>query len=195
VVYTGFMTKNATFALLLCLCVPAPGCGGSDSPDDSTGARSTDVSTESESSDDDSTSSNDADATDSTDSQIDPRLVAPEDVAAPPADAIVARNGLASKVLVPGTGTRHPRENERVLVDYSGWQTDGTLFDSSIRRGEPIEFALDGVIEGWTQGLQLMVEGERRRFWIPEDLAYRGIEGRPSGMLVFDVDLIEITGI
>jgi FKBP-type peptidyl-prolyl cis-trans isomerase len=194
------MTKNATFALLLSLCVPAPGCGGSDAPGD--GAASTfdstgGSSTQSESTDDGSTSasSNDPDSSDDDTSQIDPRLVAPEDVAAPPADAIVTRSGLASKVLEPGTGTRHPRENERVLVDYSGWLTDGTLFDSSIRRGEPSEFALEDVIEGWTEGIQLMVVGERRRFWIPEDLAYKGRAGRPSGMLVFDVDLIEITGI
>jgi FKBP-type peptidyl-prolyl isomerase-like protein len=185
VVYTGGMTKTATFVLMLCLCVPAAGCGGSDSAGDDTASTTTGGSSTGGSSTGGS----------STASQIDPRLVAPEDVAAPPADAIVARSGLASKVLEPGTGTRHPRENERVLVDYSGWQTDGTLFDSSIRRGMPSEFALEEVIEGWTEGIQLMVVGERRRFWIPEDLAYKGRAGRPSGMLVFDVDLIEITGI
>jgi FKBP-type peptidyl-prolyl isomerase-like protein len=189
VVYTGAMTKNATFALLLCLCFPAAGCGGSDSPSSSPddgaggGGASADGAIE------------DGATEGATPAPIDPRLVAPEDVAAPPADAIVTRSGLASKVLEPGTGTRHPRENERVRVDYSGWQTDGTLFDSSIRRGTPSEFALDEVIEGWTEGLQLMLVGERRRFWIPEELAYKGREGRPSGMLVFDVDLIAITGI
>jgi FKBP-type peptidyl-prolyl cis-trans isomerase len=168
------MTKNATLAtVLLCLSLPAAGCGSSDSA----GGDSTD-----------STRDDDTPAADS-------RLAAPEDVAAPPADAMVSSSGLASKVLQAGTGTRHPRENERVLVDYSGWQTDGTLFDSSIRRGMPSEFGLQDVIVGWTEGLQLMVEGERRRFWIPEDLAYGGRAGRPSGTLVFDVDLIAITGI
>jgi hypothetical protein len=194
------MTKNATFALLLCLCFPAAGCGGGGA---SAGDATDEVVTDGEGTDEGATGGDGTDegatdegATDgATTSQIDPRLVAPEDVAAPPADAIVARNGLASKVLEPGTGTRHPRANERVLVDYSGWLTDGTLFDSSIRRGMPSEFALDEVIEGWTLGIPLMVVGERRRFWIPEDLAYRGIAGRPSGVLVFDVDLIEITGI
>ena len=77
-------------------------------------------------------------------------------------------------------------------VHYSGWQTDGVLFDSSRRRGRPSEFALNAVIDGWTESLQLMVEGEQRRFWIPEELAYRGIPDRPSGMLVFDVELIAI---
>ena len=63
-------------------------------------------------------------------------------------------------------------------------------FDSSRDGGAPSEFPLNGVIAGWTEGLQLMVEGEQRRFWIPEELAYRGRRGFPSGMLVFDVELI-----
>jgi FKBP-type peptidyl-prolyl cis-trans isomerase len=81
-----------------------------------------------------------------------------------------------------------------VSVHYSGWTTDGRLFDSSYRRGEPAQFPLDGVIRGWTEGLQLMVEGERRRFWIPQDLAYGAnpAQGRPRGMLVFDVELLDI---
>ena len=79
-----------------------------------------------------------------------------------------------------------------VEVHYTGWTTDGHMFDSSVVRGESIEFPLNGVIAGWTEGLQLMVEGEHRRLWIPEDLAYRGQAGRPAGMLVFDVELIRI---
>ena len=59
-------------------------------------------------------------------------------------------------------------------------------------RGSPAQFALNAVIAGWTEGLQLMVEGEERRFWIPEELAYRGVSNRPQGMLVFDVQLIKI---
>jgi FKBP-type peptidyl-prolyl cis-trans isomerase len=133
---------------------------------------------------------------DAVDAAADPEapegLAAPDDVAAPPADAEVTETGLASKLLEAGTGTRHPRSSDRVRVHYSGWQTDGRLFDSSYRRGVPSEFPLDGVIDGWTEGLQLMVEGERRRFWIPEELAYRGARDRPSGMLVFDVELIAI---
>jgi FKBP-type peptidyl-prolyl cis-trans isomerase len=119
-------------------------------------------------------------------------LPAPPDVAAPPADAERAPNGLASKVLKKGTGTVHPEPQDTVKVHYTGWTTDGKMFDSSVKRGTPASFALDRVIPGWTQGLQLMVEGESRRFWIPEELAYKGQPGRPQGMLVFDVELLEI---
>jgi peptidylprolyl isomerase len=66
------------------------------------------------------------------------------------------------------------------------------MFDSSVLRGEPSEFGLNQVIAGWTEGVQLMVEGETRRFWIPEALAYRGMAGAPAGMLVFDVTLLAI---
>lgn len=117
---------------------------------------------------------------------------APKDVAKPPSDASKTASGLASKVLVAGTGKDHPTEKSSVKVEYSGWTTDGKLFDSSLTRGQPATFALTGVIAGWTEGLQLMVVGEQRRFWIPEDLAYKGRRGKPKGMLVFDVELLEI---
>ncbi|HEX5474159.1 MAG TPA: FKBP-type peptidyl-prolyl cis-trans isomerase [Vicinamibacterales bacterium] len=119
-------------------------------------------------------------------------IPAPPDVAAPPADAIRSDSGLARKVLVPGKGTRHPRANSEVTVNYTGWTTDGKMFDSSVARGEPATFGLDHVIPGWTEGLQTMVEGEKCRFWIPEALAYAGQPGQPQGMLVFDVELIRI---
>ena len=77
-------------------------------------------------------------------------------------------------------------------VHYSGWTTDGKLFDSSVQRGAPTSFALNQVIKGWTEGVQLMVEGEKTRFWIPEELAYKGRPGAPAGMLVFDVELLHI---
>jgi peptidylprolyl isomerase len=115
----------------------------------------------------------------------------PEDVAAPPADAKVNTSGLASKVLVAGTGDAHPKKGSNVTVHYSGWTTDGALFDSSVMRGQPATFRLNQVIPGWTEGVQLMVVGEKRRFWIPEKLAYNGAAGAPKGMLVFDVELIE----
>ena len=118
-------------------------------------------------------------------------IPAPPDVAAAPADAIRTPSNLASKVLTPGTGTRHPRPNSRVLVHYTGWTTDGKMFDSSVARGEPIAFGLDQVIPGWTEGVQMMVEGETRRFWIPAKLAYEG-RGGPQGTLVFDVQLLKI---
>ncbi len=114
----------------------------------------------------------------------------PENVAEPPAEAEVTSTGLASVVLQEGTGSEHPGPTTEVTVHYAGWTTDGEMFDSSVARGEPASFPLNRVIAGWTEGLQLMVVGERRRFWIPEDLAYGGQADRPQGMLVFDVELI-----
>ena len=121
-------------------------------------------------------------------------LAAPENVAAAPENAETTASGLASIVLQAGTGTTHPRPLDTVTVHYTGWTTDGEMFDSSVRRGQTSSFPLNRVIAGWTEGLQLMVVGEKRRFWIPANLAYgetpRG--GRPGGMLVFDVELFEI---
>ena len=116
----------------------------------------------------------------------------PPDVAAAPDDAVKTASGLATKVLTPGSGKDRPAADDVVTVHYTGWTTDGKMFDSSITRGQPISFPLDGVIAGWTEGVQLMVEGEKTRFWIPERLAYEGKDGAPKGMLVFDVELIAI---
>ena len=118
----------------------------------------------------------------------------PTDVAAPPADAETTSSGLASKVLEAGTSDQKPTANDTVEVHYSGWTTDGELFDSSVQRGETIEFGLRQVIAGWTEGVQLMSVGELRRLWIPENLAYEGRPGSPAGMLVFDVELVAIRG-
>ena len=125
--------------------------------------------------------------------QADDPLAAPADVAAPPADAETTASGLASRVLVAGTGTEHPAAEDTVEVHYTGWTTDGEMFDSSVERGATASFPLNRVIAGWTEGLQLMVTGEKRRFWIPVDLAYQNRPGRPAGMLVFDVELVSIT--
>lgn len=116
----------------------------------------------------------------------------PPDVKAPPRDAVVEADGLATKVLVKGTGTAHPTRSNSVTVQYAGWTTDGKMFDSSYTRGEPATFGVGGVIPGWTEALQLMVEGEKRRIWIPEQLAYKGQPQRPQGMLVFEVELLKI---
>lgn len=121
-------------------------------------------------------------------------IPAPPDVAAPPADAQRTASGLASKVLQPGKGTTSPKPESRVRVHYTGWTTDGKMFDSSVAKGEPIVFGLANVIPGWTEGVQLMVEGEKRRFWIPSELAYDNAPGAPQGMLVFDVELLDIIG-
>jgi FKBP-type peptidyl-prolyl cis-trans isomerase len=118
--------------------------------------------------------------------------IPPPDVAEVPKDAKRTASGLAYKVLRPGTGVRRPDGLREVLVHYTGWTTDGKMFDSSIPRGNPTPMRLDDVIRGWTEGVQLMVEGERTRFWIPQDLAYRGQAGSPRGMLVFDIELVRI---
>ena len=119
-------------------------------------------------------------------------IPAPDDVSAPPVEAEKTASGLASKVLAPGKGTTHPAKTDLVTVHYTGWTTDGKMFDSSLSTGKPATFPLDKVIAGWTEGVQLMVAGEKRRLWIPEELAYKGKAGRPAGMLVFDVELISI---
>jgi peptidylprolyl isomerase len=122
-------------------------------------------------------------------------LPAPPDVAAPPADAEKTASGLASKVLQKGTGKDHPAAEDTVEVHYTGWMTNGKMFDSSVKRGQSAKFALNRVIKGWTEGVQLMVVGEKRRFWIPAGLAYGNQPSRPggpSGMLVFDVELLSI---
>ncbi len=117
---------------------------------------------------------------------------APADVAGPPKDAKKTKSGLAYKELKPGTSDEKPKASSKVQVHYSGWTTDGKMFDSSLRRGQPVKFPLNGVIPGWTEGLQLMPKGSKYRLWIPGELAYDGKPGRPQGMLVFDVELLEI---
>ncbi|MFP6640925.1 MAG: FKBP-type peptidyl-prolyl cis-trans isomerase [Myxococcota bacterium] len=122
------------------------------------------------------------------------RYAAPADVAKAPADATRTASGLAYKVLTQGKGTVHPKPTDRVTVNYTGWETNGRMFDSSYKRGKPATFPLNRVIKGWTEGLQLMVVGDTVRLWIPPELAYGKVSrgGRPSGELVFDVELLEI---
>ncbi len=125
--------------------------------------------------------------------QDDP-LKTPANVAVAPDEAIKTESGLSSIVITEGTGKEKPEARDTVTVHYTGWKSsDGSMFDSSVKRGEPTSFPLNAVIPGWTEGLQLMVAGEKRRFWIPENLAYGPEqEGspRPGGQLVFDVELI-----
>jgi FKBP-type peptidyl-prolyl cis-trans isomerase len=122
-------------------------------------------------------------------------LAAPADVAAPPADATTTASGLAYKSLQQGTGASHPAPTSKVEVHYTGWTTDGGMFDSSVARGKTISFPLNGVIKGWTEGVQLMKVGDKFRFWIPAGMAYGENPGggRPGGMLVFDVELFNIS--
>jgi peptidylprolyl isomerase len=127
---------------------------------------------------------------------------APKDDTAAPPDVAALRtpSGIASKVLRVGLGSRHPEPTSMVTVHYTGWTTDGRMFDTSVGQPPP-SFSLDGVIPGWTEGVQLMVEGEKRRFWIPGELAYDNMpvpdnmpedQRPPKGMLVFDIELIRI---
>lgn len=118
----------------------------------------------------------------------------PPDVAKPPDGVAKTAKGVFYKVLkAAGKSTKHPVATDTVKVHYTGWTTDGRMFDSSQLRGEPASFSLGGVIAGWTDGIPVMTVGDQVRFWIPEDLAYKGAAGKPAGMLVFDVELLEIT--
>jgi len=115
----------------------------------------------------------------------------PDDVAAPPVDAQRTPSGLSYKVLSAGSGPT-PSGGNSVTVHYTGWTTDGEMFDSSRVRGEPATFPVGGVIAGFSEGLKLMQIGSSVRLWIPENLAYKGKSGSPQGMLVFDVELLAI---
>ncbi|MCQ1057316.1 FKBP-type peptidyl-prolyl cis-trans isomerase [Photobacterium sp. ZSDE20] len=104
-------------------------------------------------------------------------------------------SGLQYLVLQDGTGSVHPKASDKVTVHYHGTLLNGTVFDSSVERGETIQFGLNQVIKGWTEGVQLMVEGEKTRFFVPADLAYgnRAIGSIPPGsVLIFDVELFKI---
>ena len=121
----------------------------------------------------------------------------PETLAAAPADAETHESGLRSIVLQAGTGKQKPKESSVVKVHYSGWDSAGNLVDSSTVRDEPLIAPLNRVIRGWTIGIMSMTVGEKRRFWIPEQLAYGSNppSGAPKGQLVFDIELIEIVNL
>ena len=104
-------------------------------------------------------------------------------------------SGLQYKVLEKGSGSQHPSASDRVKVHYHGTLIDGTVFDSSVDRGEPISFGLNQVIKGWTEGLQLMVTGEKTRLFIPASLGYGNRSAgkiEPGSVLIFDVQLLGI---
>ena len=108
---------------------------------------------------------------------------------------VTTKSGLQYQVLTEGTG-RSPKATDKVRCHYEGWLIDGSVFDSSYKRGEPADFPLDGVIPGWTEGVQLMKEGAKYRFFIPYLLGYgergAGSSIPPYSTLVFDVELIKV---
>lgn len=110
-------------------------------------------------------------------------------------NVVTTKSGLQYEVLQKGSGTVSPAASDNVTVHYRGTTIDGNEFDSSYSRGEPITFPLSGVIAGWTEGVQLMTEGAKYRFYIPAELAY-GERGAgpigPNEALIFDVELIKI---
>jgi len=108
---------------------------------------------------------------------------------------VTTASGLQYLVLKEGTGPK-PTINDKVKCDYEGRLIDGTIFDSSIKAGKPLEFPVTGVIRGWTEALQLMNTGSKWRLFIPSELAYgdqqTGPDIKPGSTLIFDVELIEI---
>ncbi|TQV82522.1 FKBP-type peptidyl-prolyl cis-trans isomerase [Exilibacterium tricleocarpae] len=107
---------------------------------------------------------------------------------------VTTASGLQYKVITPGTGPS-PKASDKVSVHYRGTLIDGTEFDSSYRRGQPVSFQVEGVIAGWTEALQLMKEGAKWELYIPSDLAYGsgGTGGQigPNATLIFEVELLE----
>lgn len=118
----------------------------------------------------------------------------PENVAAPPEDAQKTANGVAYVVLEDQATDVSPSQADVVIVHYTGWTTDGKMFDSSVARGEPATFPLNALIPGWQEAVPMMTVGDTYRFWIPGNLAYDNSNrpGAPKGMLVFDIELIDV---
>ena len=119
-----------------------------------------------------------------------------ESAEAAKSDMTTTESGLKYKVLTKGTGNVHPKAKDTVTVHYHGTLLDGTVFDSSVQKNRPATFPLNGVIPGWTEGVQLMVVGDKFKFEIPAKLAYGATSPSPlipaNSTLVFEVELLEI---
>ncbi|MCP4447467.1 MAG: FKBP-type peptidyl-prolyl cis-trans isomerase [Myxococcales bacterium] len=109
-----------------------------------------------------------------------------------PETAYKTDSGLNFVVFGRGESHVHPMSSTAVTVHYEGRTADGEVFDSSIARGEPTSFSLEQVVPGLREGVKLMTVGDTFRFWIPEKDAYRGAPGKPAGLLIFDVELIDM---
>lgn len=122
---------------------------------------------------------------------LEQRLMPPDNLRLPPSGAIRTPSGLRYVVLQRGKGGGHPAPGSTVVIDYTGWDFKGRMFDSSLTRGEPSKFELTNLIKGWQEGVPLMQPGDTFRFWIPGNLAYDGSpgSGSPTGQLVFDITL------
>ncbi len=130
---------------------------------------------------------------------VEPDPNAPRNVAAPPKSAKRSKSGLAWKVLKKGRGKGRPGKFDTATMNYTGWTSAGRLFDSTERQGQPMVIPLNRLIYGFAEGVRMMTTGEKRRLWVPGDLAYgeklAGAEapaGQPLGMLVVDVTLVQI---
>jgi peptidylprolyl isomerase len=117
--------------------------------------------------------------------------IAPTDVAAPPPDALRTSTGLAYRVLASGAGGRHPQTASRVVVNYTGWTTDGTIIDGAPVGTPPVTIQLQDAMPGWREGVHMMTAGDKWRFWIPAALAYGDEPGKPHGTLVYDISLVQ----
>ncbi|WP_116474777.1 FKBP-type peptidyl-prolyl cis-trans isomerase [Zobellella maritima] len=110
-------------------------------------------------------------------------------------DVLTTASGLQYQILTKGEGSVHPSAGSTVTVHYHGTLLDGTVFDSSVERNDPVSFPLNRVIRGWTEGVQLMVVGDKLKFFIPSKLAYGNRAAgtiKPGSLLVFEVELLEI---
>lgn len=109
---------------------------------------------------------------------------------------MTTESGLQYEVITRGDSETRPTADNTVSVHYHGTLINGTVFDSSVERGEPIDFPLSGVIAGWTEGVQLMAVGDKFRFFIPADLAYGDSQASPmippGSTLIFEVELLEV---
>lgn len=123
---------------------------------------------------------------------LEQKLLPPDNIRLPPATALRTASGLRYVILKRGASNTHPLANSEIEIDYTGWDFQGRMFDSSLPRGKPSQFQLTNLIKGWQEGVLLMSPGDTFRFWIPGNLAYDGSGGdAPKGKLVFDITLYD----